>query len=276
MKAPKTRIEPNKIMARKMVQSKIKETGGRWYREMIPAVLVFIFSIIFSLYIGDHFISGGWKIVYRILLRFFRYTLLLCLPLYLLRPIYRFILEKGKGGLIQLGHPGEITIHPFKHWLFRPFQGIGIGFLFATKLLVLIQTITGPLTGPTPPIISGQYQLGRMLLVTLITIIISLLLSTLWTLDDMGIRYHNRRDQELKMIGKYVGTIMPLIFGLFGLFSLLAHYPKENTLLHVFRIILAFYPPLVVFAVIHTHFITGKIDFHARKDLLKKGGVWQG
>ena len=177
--------------------------------------------------------------------------------------------------MIQLGHPREITIHPLKHWLFRPFQGIGIGFLFATKLLALIQTITGPATDSSPPIIPGHFQLGRLLLVTGITMFISLLLSTLWTLDDMGIRYHNRRDQELKMIGKYVGTLMPLIFGLYGLFSLMAHYPKESGLVHVFRIILAFYPPLVVFAVVHTRFITGKIDFHARKNLLKKGGIWQ-
>jgi hypothetical protein len=258
-----------------MAQFKIKETAGHWSREMIPGFLVFLFSIIFSLYLSDQSGPEGWKVVYRVFLRFFRYTLFLCLPLYLLKPIYRFILEKGKGSLIQLGHPREIIINPLKHWLFRPFQGIGISFVFATKLLAVIQTITGPLTNPSPPIISGQYQIGRMLLVIAVTIIVSLLLSTLWTMDDMGIRYHNRRDQELKMIGKYVGTIMPLIFGLFGLFSLLAHYPKENTLLHVFRIILAFYPPLVVFVVAHSHFITGKIDFHARKNLLRKGGIWQ-
>ena len=254
---------------------KTKTVDRHWSRETIPAVLVFIFSIIFSLYLSDQSGSESLKVVYRVFLRFFRYTLFLCLPLYLLKPIYRFILNKGKGGLIQLGHPREITINPLKHWLFRPFQGIGISFLFATKLVALIQTITGPLTSPSPPIISGQYQIGRMLLVTVVTIFVSLLLSILWTMDDMGIRYHNRRDQELKMIGKYVGTIMPLIFGLYGLFSLLAHYPKENTLLHVFRIILAFYPPLVVFVVVHTHFITGKIDFHARKNLLRKGGIWQ-
>jgi hypothetical protein len=91
----------------------------------------------------------------------------------------------------------------------------------------------------------------------------------------MGIRYHNRRDQELKMIGKYVGTLMPTIFGLYGLFSLLANYPKESALVDVFRIILAFYPPMVVFVVIHTHFITRKTDFHLKKSLLKKGRIFQ-
>ncbi len=117
-----------KIMGREMTRLKTKTVDRHWSREMIPAVLVFIFSIIFSLYLSDQSGSESLKVVYRVFLRFFRYTLFLCLPLYLLKPIYRFILEKGKGGLIQLGHPREITIHPLKHWLFRPFQGIGIGF----------------------------------------------------------------------------------------------------------------------------------------------------
>jgi hypothetical protein len=247
----------------------------RWFKELIPVFLVLAFSIIFSLYMGDHSTSGGWKVVYRIFLRFFRFTILLCLPLYILRPIYKFILEKGRKSLLQLEQPKAIIIEPLKHWLFRPFQGIGIGFLFATKLLAVIQVITGSPTGSSLPFIPGHFQLGQLLWVTGITIFISLLLSTLWTLDDMGIRYYNRRDQELKMIGKYVGTLMPTIFGLYGLFSLLANYPKESALIDVFRIILAFYPPMVVFVVVHTHFITWKKDFHLKKSLLKKGRIWQ-
>jgi hypothetical protein len=258
-----------------MVRLRPKETARRWSKEMIPVFLVFAFSIIFSLYLGDHSASGGWTVVYRTFLRFFRFTFLLCLPLYVLSPIYKFVLEKGKKSLLQLAQPKVLIIDPLKHWLFRPFQGIGIGFLFATKLLAVIQVITGPPTGSSLPFIPGKFQLGQLLWVTGITIFISLLLSTLWTLDDMGVRYYNQKDQELKMIGKYVGTLMPTILGLYGLFSLLANYPKESALVDVFRIILAFYPPLAVFVVLHTHFITGKTDFHARKNLLKKGGIWQ-
>ncbi len=258
-----------------MFNFKSEEKRGHWLVELLPAFLTFSFSIVFALYLGSHAASDPWRVFYRTFLRFFRYTLFLCLPLYFLRPIYHFILGKGKEALIQIDHPVEVTSHLFKNWLFRPFQGIGIGFLFATKLISVIETIAGPLTSSSSSIIASHYQLGRMLLVIAITIIISLLLSTLWTLDDMGIRYYNRRDQELKMIGKYVGTLMPLIFGLYGLFSLLAHYPRGSILLHVFRIILAFYPPLVVFVIVHSHFINWKADFLARKNLLKKGGIWQ-
>jgi hypothetical protein len=258
-----------------MVRLRLKETVRRWSKEMIPVFLVLSFSLFLTFYSMDTSSSGIGKVLYRIFLRFFRFTLLLCLPLYVLSSIYKFILEKGRKSLLQLAQPKAIIIDPLKHWLFRPFQGIGIGFLFATKLLAVIQVITGPSTGSSLPFIPGQFQLGQLLWVTGITIFISLLLSTLWTLDDMGIRYYNRRDQELKMIGKYVGTLMPTILGLYGLFSLLANYPKESALVYMFKIIIAFYPPMVVFAIVHTHFIKGRADFHSKKNLLRKGGIWQ-
>jgi hypothetical protein len=84
-------------------------------------------------------------------------------------------------------------------------QGIGIGLLFEAKLLAALQILTGVTAQPVLFSSRGQIQLERLLVITGITVVISLLLSTLWTLDDMGIRYANRKDQELKMIGKYVG-----------------------------------------------------------------------
>ena len=249
--------------------------NGRWSRELIPVFLVFPFSILFSVYLHDPDLQDFWTIIYRNFIRFFRYAFFLCLPLYVLHPIYKLVLERGRESLIQLREPEALTYRPLKHWLFRPFQGIGIGFLFATKLLALIETLTGPISETTGTIISSGFNLSRLLLVTFITIVMSLLLSVLWTMDDMGIRYHNRRDQELKMIGKYVGTLMPLIFGLYGLFTLLAHFPRENVLIHVFRIILAFYPPMVFYVTFHFHFLHRRTDFHLRKGRLTKGGVWQ-
>ena len=250
-------------------------TPLNWPKELIPIFLVFPVSLLVSYYHHGASPDEIWPILYRNILRFFRYAFFLCLPLYLLPRLYRHLLERGKEVLVQLREPAAIAFHPLKHWLFRPFQGIGIGFLFATKLLALIQTISGPLISTAPPFISGDYHLYRIFLVSLITVLIALLLSVLWTLDDMGIRFHNQKDQELKMIGKYAGTLMPVIFGLFGLFSLLARYPKESALLHVIRIILVFYPTMVFFVVVHLHFIKGKNDFNYKKEMLKKGGVWQ-
>ncbi|MBA4395368.1 MAG: hypothetical protein C0407_17595, partial [Desulfobacca sp.] len=52
-----------------------KEIAGHWFKEMLPAILVFLFSLLFSLYLSDHSVSGSWKVVYRVFLRFFRYAL---------------------------------------------------------------------------------------------------------------------------------------------------------------------------------------------------------
>ncbi len=78
------------------------------------------------------------------------------------------------------------------------------------------------------------------------------------------------------MIGKYVGTLMPTFFGLYGVPSLYAQSPGESALNHVFRIIIALYPPMVVFAVAHTHFIRKRLKYFSVRALLTKGGISRG
>jgi hypothetical protein len=98
------------------------------------------------------------------------------------------------------------------------------------------------------------------LVVTGITILVSLLLSTLWTMDDLGIRYFNRKDYEIKMVGKYVGTLMPIVFGLYGVFSLFDQFSKMQALIYLFQIIMILYPPFAVFSIIHAHFVQRKAE----------------
>ena len=78
------------------------------------------------------------------------------------------------------------------------------------------------------------------------------------------------------MIGKYIGTLMPIFFGLYGIFSLYAQSPGESALIHVFRIIIALYPPLVVLAVAHTYFIRKRLEYFSGRAFLTKGGIWRG
>jgi hypothetical protein len=113
-----------------------------------------------------------------------------------------------------------------------------------------------------------------MLVISGITVVISLLLSTLWTLDDVGIRYVNRKDQEIKMIGKYVGTLMPIIFGFYGIFSLIADYPARQVFIFLFRTVMSLYPPFTVFAVFHFRFLRNREEHFSERTLLKKGGIW--
>jgi hypothetical protein len=253
-----------------------KKTSWGWFKDLVPAILVLVFSLIYQLYWNHHPSADSWGVVVRVFLRFLRYTIFLCLPLYLLVPIYHLFLKRGRRALIQVEPSRPLSVSRIKHWLFRPFQGIGISFLFATKLLAVIQIVSGSPSASSVPFTPGHFNYGRILASTAITIGISLLLSTLWTFDDLGVRYHNRRDQELKMIGKYIGTLMPTIFGLYGIFSLYAQSPGESALNHVFRIIIALYPPLVFFAVVHNFFIKNRPDYFFGRVSLTKGGVWRG
>jgi hypothetical protein len=258
---------------------RLKKSRAAWkkFKELSPAFIVLPLVIVFHFFWGPHPSVDIWRIISWVLPRFFGYTLFLCLPLYLVKPIYSSILE-GRQGFILVDSPRPFEIRWLKHWLFRPFQGIGISFLFATRLLSVIHTISGPALDSSIPFTPGELNVQRFVVAMTITVLISLGLSVLWTFDDLGIRYHNRKDHELKMIGKYVGTIVPLTFGLYGIFNLHiqhAHQLGESPFLHVFRIVINLYPPLVVFAVVHNYFIKKRAKHFSDWVSLTKGGIWQ-
>jgi hypothetical protein len=245
-------------------------------KEISPTLAVLFFSVFFSYFLDNLTSAKGWEIIYRALFRFFRFTLLLCLPLYILSPIYSFVVDKIRGKLLQTEKTQELPMNPVKHWIFRPFQGIGIGLLFETKLLTALQIITGVTAKPFLLFPRGQFQPGRMLVISGITVAISLLLSTLWTLDDVGIRYVNRKNQEIKMIGRYVGTLMPILFGFYGIFSLIADFPVAEVAMYLFKTVIILYPPFTVFTVFHTRFLRNKAEYFSEKASLRKGGIWYG
>jgi len=232
-------------------------------KDIGPAFLILILSIAFSIFSGEFAFLKGWESVYRGFLRFFRTTFSLCLPLYLLPSIFGSLgsfIRREKRIFIQIKQKQKLEIRPIKHWLFRPFQGIGIGLLFATKLLGAFQIVTGSTATGSILLPQGQFQPGRLLIVTGITILVSLVLSTLWTMDDLGIRYFNRKDYEIKMVGKYAGTLMPVVFGLYGVFSLFDQFSKTQALIYLFQMIVILYPSFMVFSAFHARFVQGKTE----------------
>ena len=245
-------------------------------KEISPALAVLFFSILFSYFFeSSTLIIKGWGVLLRTLVRFVRFALPLCLPLYVLLPSYRFVVGRMRGRLLQTENRREPCIRPAKHWIFRPLQGIGIGLLFETKLLAALQILTGVTAQPVLFFSRGQIQLERWLVITGITMVISLFLSILWTLDDVGVRHANRKDQELKMIGKYAGTLMPILFGFYGIFSLLDDYPAQQAFVFLFRIVMILYPPFAVFAVLHFRFLRSREEQFSEGTSLRKGGIWQ-
>jgi hypothetical protein len=245
-----------------------------WSKEVAPAILILILTISLSIFFGEFTFLKGSEAIYKGLFRFFRITFFLCLPLYLLLPVFgrlRKVVQRKNSTFVQMKEKQDLKIHPVKHWLLRPFQGIGIGLLFGTKLLSALQVVIGATATASLLIPTGQFQFGRFLIVSGITIFVSLLLSILWTLDDMGIRYFNRKNHEIKMIGKYAGTLMPILFGFYGVFSLFSQFQKAQALLYLSQVAVILYPPFAVFSVFHTHFVQRRGETLLDKLLSEKG-----
>jgi hypothetical protein len=96
-------------------------------------------------------------------------------------------------------------------------------------------------------------------------------------MDDLGIRYFNRKDYEIKMIGKYVGTLMPILFGLYGVFSLFGQFSKAQALIYLFQMIVILYPSFMVFSVLHAHLVQKRAeDLSKRLDVEKRGPEYEG
>ena len=258
-----------------MIHSVHLKEFHRLSKEAVPVILILILSIAFSVLAGEFAFLRGWESLYRGFLRFFRTAFFLCLPLVLLPSIFRslgsIISNRGKI-FIQIKRKQRLDVRPAKHWIFRPFQGIGIGLLFATKLLGVLQIVGGSNATGSLILPQGQFQPGRLLVVTGITILVSLTLSVLWTFDDLGIRYFNRKDYEIKMVGKYVGTLMPIIFGLYGVFHLFDQFSKMQALTYLLQMIVILYPSFTVFSVIHAHFVQKKARGLSKGLFLEKGG----
>ena len=232
-------------------------------KELGHVFLILFITILFSIFLKDFTFLKGWEALYKGLLRFMRFALLLCLPLYLLLPIHRalgrIVRERGCV-LVRLEAIQQLGVRPLKHWLLRPFQGIGIVLFFATKLITILQIATGQIVTASLLLPAGNFQVGRFLAVTGVTVLVSLLLSTVWALDDMRVRYYNQKDQELKMIGKYVGTVVPIVLGFYGIIALLHEFQTKDALFYLFQIVLVLYPPFTIFAVFHSHFMQKRVS----------------
>jgi hypothetical protein len=247
-----------------------------WFRELGHVAFLLVLTIALSLFLGEFAFPKGWEAIYKGLFRFVRLALLLCLPLYLLLPIHRalgWIVRKRAGVLIQMEGRQDLSVHLLKHWLVRPFQGIGIGLFFATKLLTILEVTTGQKATASFLLHQGQFQPGRLLAATGVTIAVSLLLSTVWTLDDMRVRYHNRKDQEVKMIGKYVGTVLPIFLGFYGIIALLNEFQMRQSLIYLWQMALILYPPFTVFSVFHAHYVRKRASLLSGGLSLGKGGI---
>jgi hypothetical protein len=227
-------------------------------REMGPALALLLATLIISTFITEFTFNFGLNAIWKTILRFLRLSLLLTLPLLLLPSLCTFLeglFNRGTRHLIQMQEDRDPAIHPLKNWVIRPFQGIGLAMLLATKLLTVLEFYTGSKITVATILPQGTFNVGRFFSLTAIGVVVSLLLSCLWTLDDLGVRHYNRKTREVRMIGKYIGLLLPIFFGFYGIISLFENNTQLLVAKYVGQMTVILYPPFVVFNVLQARYL---------------------
>jgi hypothetical protein len=106
-----------------------------------------------------------------------------------------------------------------------------------------------------------------------IGIVVSLLLSFLWTLDDLGVRHYNRKTREVRMIGKYIGLLLPIFFGFYGIISLFDNNTQILVAKYIAQMVVILYPPFVVFNVLHSRYLKRREEVFLKRLKAVSGGI---
>ena len=244
-----------------MIKESDRITASDIFMSIWPALLTLMLTLVISVFFTEFTFVSGIKAVWLIFLRLIRLSFFLILPILFLPRIFsvtgRFS-RTGDWELAQLKEQREQIINPLRNWLLRPLQGIGLSMLAATKLLVLLGIYTGSGVDAATVIHPGDFTPWRFLSTTLIVVAISLLLSYLWGLDDLGVRLYNRKTREIRMVGRYLGVILPTLFGFYGMISVFQDHSRLLAMLYISQIAVALYPPFVIFSVFHAIYIRRK------------------
>jgi hypothetical protein len=219
-----------------------------------PALAVLFLTVVISVFFSGITFSVGMESIWKILLRFLRFSFFLVIPIPLLPHacgLMQGLLNRRNLRLIQIREERHPVRIPWQIWFIRPFQGIGLAMLIATKLIVLVQISTSSAINSSTVLPPAQFHWGHFLSATAVAVTTSLLLSFLWSLDDLGIRQHNRKNGEIRIIGKYLSALLPILFGFYGMFSLFESHERLLAVRYIAQMVLALYPPFLVLAVVH-------------------------
>jgi hypothetical protein len=259
------------LLKSKSVKENLKEMG--------PALALLLATLIISTFITEFTFNFGLTALWKTLLRFFRLSLLLTLPLLLLPSLCTLLeglFNRKTRRLIQVQKERDPAIHPLKNWVIRPFQGIGLAMLLATKLLAFLEFYTGSKTTMETVLPQGAFNAKRFFSLIIIGIIVSLLLSFLWALDDLGVRHYNRKTREVRMIGKYIGLLLPIFFGFYGIITLFQDNTQLIVAKYVAQMVVVLYPPFVVFNVLHSRYLQSREKILLRKLKAVPAGMMMG
>jgi hypothetical protein len=183
--------------------------------------------------------------------RFVLITATLIIPIVVLPTLLTMLVEvwtreKTFGQLVTVPRGADQECCKPIIWGIRPLQGIGLHMSLAEKFLTFLEFSVG---------VSFQTLLARATLFIIGSALVSLFLSTIWALDDLGVRIYSRGTGEVNMAGRSVGIILPLITGAVGITSLFNRNLPFDAMSELVQIIMILYPPYIFFAIIHSEYL---------------------
>ena len=241
-----------------MAAYKMKNILSKSFKLMWPAAVVLLLTLLIAAFFTKFVFVSGVESFWKILLRFFRLIIILALPILFLPYVsvfMQYFLNRGNYRLIQIREERGHEFSRWQGWSIRPLQCIGLAMLIASKFITALQIYTGDTITTSTVLPPLHFSLGRFLSITAIAMTTSLLLSFLWMLDDLEIRYSNRKTGEVRMIGKYIGLLLPIIFGFYGIFNLFESHERLLAVQYIFQMVIVLYPPFVVMTVLHFLYI---------------------
>jgi len=220
----------------------------------MPPFLVLALKVIISWATGhpkDLFLSHS---TVGILIRFFLATPVLVAPIAIMPRLLTFTANLVKRSRLfgQFVRTRASPHHEFTvsdDLALRPVQGIALSLIFAERFLSFLEYSTG---------VSYISMVVRSTVFAFLVVnpLISLLLSFMWTLDDLGVRLYNRETGETRMLGSSIGIILPLITGAIGVSTLFHRTIVMDALLDLLGSFMVLYPPYVVFSLVHHEYLT--------------------
>lgn len=222
------------------------------------ALFILILTLIISLVTGHPAGLFLTRSIRGIVIRFVLVTLTLVVPIPILPSLLPRVANMAKnegpfGQFVKSTSDAYQELGRVNAWVLRPLQGIGLSMIFAERLLGFLEFL---------PV--------RLVLFIIGSALVSLFLSIVWALDDLGARIYDRRTGEVHTVGSKVGMVLPLITGAFGIASLFHLSSPLDALTKLFEIIMVLYPPYVFFVIFHQEYIKRRITSLSKRLLLKR------
>ena len=75
------------------------------------------------------------------------------------------------------------------------------------------------------------------------------------------------------MIGKYLGLLLPIFFGFYGIISLFDNNSQVLVVKYVAQMVVVLYPPFVVFNVLHSRYLKSREEVLLKRLKAVSGSV---